>query len=306
MKKIVIIEDKPEERQYAIAAAQEKGFEDIIVAETLSKGLAAIETHKPDYIATDLMFPLGNYSVKSARELLLPLYEKFESEQFTIPKFTCPSEDVVKYEIKKINETYGWIPSEEEIQERRLSLDERMNDPNLPEFVKSVIESNRKELQKHTENRRRRETDIANLYRDPMDILREEFEANAKKEGISLADYLVQESVRERQMYEANPSAYADSSATMLLTGKCQPFEYDNFVVLRQAMENGTNVPSGYIVATIAKEANIPVVVVTDTNHHALAAQPVIRELYKLGTYADGLTESHKDWKQGICKILKE
>jgi hypothetical protein len=71
---ILIIEDKPEEQEFAKQTATSLGIE-TRVAGDFESSLQEIQTRKPKAIASDLFFPSGNINQEPYKQQVLPLYE---------------------------------------------------------------------------------------------------------------------------------------------------------------------------------------------------------------------------------------
>ncbi len=83
-KRLLIVEDKPEELSVAIKSAKQIGFEDIVVASTLEEALAYLP--KVNAVATDLFFPNGNVNTDEYTQRILPLYVSFAQSHFKLPQ----------------------------------------------------------------------------------------------------------------------------------------------------------------------------------------------------------------------------
>ena len=81
---------------------------------------------------------------------------------------------------------------------------------------------------------------------------------------------------------------------------------YSKYAKLKEHIEGikqGSGIPYGIFVVQKAEELDIPVHIITSTNHHDVAFEPVRN---KIGDYSDNLVEGHKDWKAGIERLLAQ
>jgi hypothetical protein len=77
---------------------------------------------------------------------------------------------------------------------------------------------------------------------------------------------------------------------------------YNQFLTIEEDIRAGRNLPLGIIVAEEAKEKGLPTIIVTSTNHHDHAFEPV-RNLITV-SYLDNLVEGRKNW-EGAMNYLK-
>ncbi len=77
---------------------------------------------------------------------------------------------------------------------------------------------------------------------------------------------------------------------------------YDKLQTIISQVREGSNLPLGIIVVEEAQKIGIPAVIVTSTNHHSLAFEPV-RSLITV-PYADNLIEGKKDWAGGLARLV--
>jgi len=73
MKKLLIIEDTPEETQYARDVALRAGYVDITVVSTLSDALETM--HNYDIVLSDMFFPAGSMPTEQYSTRFMPYYE---------------------------------------------------------------------------------------------------------------------------------------------------------------------------------------------------------------------------------------
>lgn len=64
-----------------------------------------------------------------------------------------------------------------------------------------------------------------------------------------------------------------------------------------EAMKQGREIPYGIFVRKEAEKLKMPCYIVTSTNHHDVAFEP-IRD--KIGSYTDYIVEGHKNWERGL------
>ena len=86
------------------------------------------------------------------------------------------------------------------------------------------------------------------------------------------------------------------------LGGRGDLERYQKYLVTLEKVKNGTQLPLGIIVAEEAKKQGLTAVIVTSTNHHDDAFEPV-RSIIPV-SYRDNLIDGKKDWKGGI-EIMK-
>lgn len=86
------------------------------------------------------------------------------------------------------------------------------------------------------------------------------------------------------------------------LAGMQDSEKYEQFLKMESDISNGINLPLGILVKEKAQELGKPSVIVTSTNHHNHAFEPV-RSLIGLN-YVDQLIDGKKDWKRGLESIL--
>jgi hypothetical protein len=78
------------------------------------------------------------------------------------------------------------------------------------------------------------------------------------------------------------------------VTGVKDSEKYNAFLKIEEDIRAGRNLPLGILVAEQAKEKGLPAVIVTSTNHHDHAFEPV-RNLITV-PYFDNLVEGRKNW----------
>ena len=92
-------------------------------------------------------------------------------------------------------------------------------------------------------------------------------------------------------------------SARDALAGVNDSQKYREFLKIEQDIKEGRNLPLGIIVTEQAKEKGLSSVIVTSTNHHDLAFEPV-RGLITV-PYFDTLTAGRKNWQGAMDYFLR-
>jgi hypothetical protein len=68
-----------------------------------------------------------------------------------------------------------------------------------------------------------------------------------------------------------------------------------------QEIAEGRGLPYGILVSREAEKLNIPIQIVTSTNHHDVSFEPVRR---LIGNYTDNIVDGHKDWKYAFNSLI--
>jgi CheY-like chemotaxis protein len=104
--KLLIVEDKPEEQEVARNAAENRGFQDIVIAQNLEKTLNYIPNVQA--VTTDLFFPKGAINVDAYIQRILPLYVVHAQERGKLPK---GSQSVLRA-LEKVSGVLGMTPEQ--------------------------------------------------------------------------------------------------------------------------------------------------------------------------------------------------
>jgi len=121
-------------------------------------------------------------------------------------------------------------------------------------------------------------------------------ESCAKLFGITPEDYV------ENFMAKMNTPACVLKAARDSLVGREDAERYKRFLKIEQDIKEGRNLPLGIIALERAAERNLPRVLVTSTNHHNDAFEPVSS---LIGTkYFDTLVNRNKDWESAMRYLI--
>jgi len=81
---LLIVEDKPEEMEAAIAAATEAGFEDPFVARDLASALRILADHNISHVVSDLFFPHDGENMLDLQDYLEDKYEGYKDKEWFV------------------------------------------------------------------------------------------------------------------------------------------------------------------------------------------------------------------------------
>ncbi len=109
---LLIVEDKAEESDHAKLEAKKLGLTNLAVAQNLEQAFNLLDSN-PQYIASDLFFPVGNLDVKQYVKKFLPFYEEYERRRFPTFEASILHKVIKQYENIGVSmEKYeqDWLP----------------------------------------------------------------------------------------------------------------------------------------------------------------------------------------------------
>lgn len=121
---------------------------------------------------------------------------------------------------------------------------------------------------------------------------RKAIEKCAEVFGVTPQEYL------DNYMTKMNNPKILMDMARQAMSGIRDPVRYEKLTKIENDLRKGIGLPLGIIVTEQAREKGLANVIVTSTNHHDMAFEPVSN---LLGTrYFDSLVDGRKNWKAGI------